>query len=330
VAGLIARLFGGKPRPPDPNPLPGLGGYQMPPGPAGQTGYPGSTTSTRTFGRNTSPRVAKIDANRLGGINQGLGSTPETRQHSYRGDLTGAATDSPRTTPVVTTPQTVARQELQHNSDREFYGGPMLRTGTGNNTAGANPLSPAHTAGGHSGRDTETPPVHREPVIGTNVPGAQNVRNTRAVRYQFPGGQPHTYRSAPNPVAPPQDVTVTNRFVYPGGGNTTWSVERLMPYTGRGDGARGADLNGNRYYSTGVDQYFQNAGAGDYGIARQRGGDYKRPVAFTEPAPWTKNFYDTTDSVGTVDTPGSGGQAPQAVYYSPSAGRASNTTGRTH
>jgi hypothetical protein len=102
---------------------------------------------------------------------------------------------------------------------------------------------------------------------------------------------------------------------------------REMPYGGRGDGARGAALSGQRYYATGQRDQFGNAGQGDYGIARERGG--KRPVSFTEPAPWSTNYYDTTDSVGTADTPGTNTQAPNQVYYSPSSGRAVNTTGRT-
>jgi len=42
MAGLIAALFGGKSAP-DTNPLPGIGGYDMPRGPYGEGGFPGST-----------------------------------------------------------------------------------------------------------------------------------------------------------------------------------------------------------------------------------------------------------------------------------------------
>jgi hypothetical protein len=328
VAGLIARLFGGRERPPDPNPLPGIGGYSLPAGPAGQSGYPGSTSATRMNGRGSSPRVAKLEKDQLGGINNAIGTTTEVRQHSYRGDIPNAATANPRTTPMVVEPQTAVRQELQHNNATEFYGGPALKTGAGNNTVGANPLSPAQRAGGHSQRDTEIPVVHRESVIGAGTPGAQNVRNQVAQRYRNPAGQMHTYRSAPNPAKPVDEVTVPNRAVFPvGGGNLTYSMLREMPYGGRGNGARGADLNGQRYYSTGQQDQFWNAGQGDYGIARQQG--RKRPVSFTEPAPWSSNFYDTTADVGSTDAPGTNAQAPDLVYYSPSSGRASNSTGRT-
>jgi len=330
MAGLIARLFGGRDRPPDPNPLPGIGGYHMPPGPAGQTGFPGSTSARRTFGRGVNPREAKLRVDELGGANNALGSTPEVRQVSYRGDVPGANIANPRGTSSVTLPQTAIRQSMQHNSPGEFAGGPRLRTGPDNNTAGANPLTPSRARGGHSVRDTETPANQRQPVIGVGTPGAQNVRNTIAQRYKNPAGGVHTYKASPNPGKPADSVTVPNRFVFPGGGNTTWAVQREMPYGGRGDGARGADLSGQRYYTTGQATEFWNAGQGDYGISRQRGRRNRRPVSFTEPAPWTANYYDTTASVGTSEQPGTAAQSPNMVYVSPSAGRASNSTGRSH
>jgi hypothetical protein len=232
---------------------------------------------------------------------------------------------------------------MQHNAEGEFYGGPMLRTGPGNNTAGGVPLTPAARAGGHSQRETTTPWIHAQYPIGGDAPGSENVRNQIAQRYKNPAGGMHTYRSAAradqapvlgngqaadgnvHPELATTSVTVPNRFVMPGG-QTGWSILRQMPYNGRGDGARGANLNGQRYYTTGQETQFWNAGQGDYGIRRQRGG--RRPVAFTEPAPWTSNFYDTTSEVGTSDAPGTGTQAPNAVYVSPTTGRAKNGTGR--
>jgi len=106
-------------------------------------------------------------------------------------------------------------------------------------------------------------------------------------------------------------------------------MQRQMPYGSgeRGDGARGAQLTGTRYYAEGPPVAL-NAGLGDYGVRRLRGG--KRPVGFTEPAPWTSQFYDTTASVGTPDSPGPGGQSPDDVYVSPDPGRAgANSTGRS-
>lgn len=344
MAGLIAALFGGRSRPEDTtNPYPGIGGYAMGPGPAGTAGYPGSTSATRTMkGRNA--RLAKVRSDTNTGWESGLGSETVTQQASYRAETHGSKVQNPRATPTVTTPLGQLRQNMRGQRG-EFYGGPMQRTGPGNNTAGGTPMTPAQTAGGHSQRDSTTPWTRAQQPLGGQAPGSQNVRNQIAQRYHNAPGQLHTYRSAPRADQTPvlisgqaasgnvkanlaaQDVMVPNRFVMPGA-QTGWSVLRRMPYTGRGDGARGAQLSGQRYYGTGQMDQFWNAGQGNYGIARVQGSGNKRPVAFTEPAPWTQNFYDTTGEVGTTDAPGTPTQGGQAVYVSPSAGRASNSTGR--
>lgn len=354
MAGLIARLLGGKAQQGPAEPMEGVGGYAMPAGPANQTGYPGSTSQTRTF-RGATPRDVKLDSATNTGTNNALSASADARSSAYRGDsgpngpgLGGTpASRSPRVTPRVMTPRTAIQDELQRNSPAEFYGGPALKTGPGNNTAGAHPLTGAKAAGGHSMLDTQTPWRNAQPNIGENVPGSSNVRNTIAERYKARPGQVHTYKSAYRadqtpPLAHGQnadgnvkaglgtsEVSVPSRFVFDDGGNQTWAVGREMPYGGRGDGARGADLNGQRYYATGQADQFWNAGQGNYGIARQQGSGNKSPVSFTEPAPWTAQFYTTTDSVGTTDNPNSSpGQQPNAVYVSPSTGRASNGTGR--
>jgi hypothetical protein len=349
MAGLIAALFGGKPSPAvDMEPAPGIGGYAMGAGPANQTGFPGSTSQTRTFPSNgrspNSPRTAKINADWDTDANSRSGTTPEVRQSSFRGDVPGAITRNPRATPVIVSQQTAIRQLMQNNSTAEFYGGPALHTQAGNNTAGGEPLQGAKDAGGHSAIDTTTPLSDATVILDGNTPGAQNVRNQIAERYKSPAGQLHTYRSAPradqaqpnpggqatdgnvHPDAVVQMVTVPNRAVFPELG---WSVLREMPYGGRGNGARGADLNGQRYYATGQQDEFLNAGQGEYGVARYEGSGNKRPVAFSQPAPWTANFYDTTQSVGTQSDPNQNpAQQPQAIYYSPGGLRASNSTGR--
>jgi hypothetical protein len=349
MAGLIARLFGGQDTPAAgaAEPAQGIGGVTAGAGPANQSGFPGSTSQTRTFPHPpNSPRVAKIRADTDSGANNAMGATPEVRQSSYRGDVPGARTRSPRDTPAIVSQQTAIRQEMQHNSGAEFFGGPALTTGPGNNTAGGNPLTPAQLAGGHSQRDTTTPWRDAQPELGGHTPGAQNVRNEIAQRWKYPGGILHTYQSAPradqappnpggqatdgnvHPTAVSGPVTVPDRYF--DDSVIGWSVLREMPYGGRGNGARGADLNGQRYYATGQQDQFWNAGQGEYGIARQRGSGNKRPVAFTQPAPWSANFYDTTSSVGTDGDPNTQpAQQPQAVYTSPGGLRASNSTGRT-
>lgn len=351
MAGLIARLFGGKPSPAlEMEPAPGIGGYNLGAGPANQTGFPGSTKQTRTFPSNGrvpySPRSAKIRGDSDTDANSRSGTAPEVRQVSYRGDVSGANTRNPRNTSSVAPPQTAIRQEMQANSRAEFYGGPALKTGFANDTAGGQPLGTAQAAGGHSVIDTTTPYSRAQPVINAGgAPGSENVRNQIAQRYKNPAGQLHAYKSAPRPDTAPvnrggqntdgnvhpeavvQTVIVPNRAVLP---EITWSVTREMPYGGRGNGARGADLNGQRYYATGQADQFFNAGRGDYGMARALGGDNKRPVSFSQPAPWSASFYDTTESIGTNQDPNQQpAQQPQAIYYSPGGLRASNRTGRT-
>lgn len=339
MAGLIAALFGGKSRPPDPDPLPGQGGFDMPPGPYGGSGFPGSTSSTRTF-KGKNPRAVKIRADSNGGFEQALSGTPQVRQSSYRGDVQSPVEppQSPRDTPEVATPQPLLTQRMQDNSPAEFFGGQPLKTRPGYDLAGINPLSGAAQAGGHSVRDTETEPTHRWPVISTDVPGSENVRNQIAQRYKNRPGQQHTYRPSPRPdqqgstsstAMTGAPVTVQNRFVFAGGGVETYGMERQAPYPAHGSSraGRGATLTGERYYQAGPPS-FENAGDGMYGVGRLRGPNH-RPTMFQEPAPWSTNYYDTTAEVGTTDNPGTPGQTPDMVYMSPSPGRASNSTGRT-
>jgi hypothetical protein len=290
--------------------------------------------------------VAKINADTDTGANNAMGTTPETRQSSFRGDQRGATLRSPRATPTVTLPQTAIRQLMQNNSAAEFFGGPALKTGPGNNTAGGETLSPSQAIGGHSAIDTTTPLSQAQPMIGGNVPGSQNVRNDYAQRYKAAPGEMRTYKSAPradqaqsnpggqatdgnvNGIGITQEVTVPDRRF--DDGVIGWSVVREMPYGGRGNGARGADLNGQRYYAAGQSGQFWNGGQGDFGIQRLRGSGNKRPVGFTQPAPWSANFYDTTASVGTETQPNATPeQQPQAIYQSPGGLRASNGTGRS-
>lgn len=350
MAGLIARLLGGTASPTrSEEPVQGIGGYTGARGPANQEGYPGCSAQTRVnLGK--SPRAVKVLADTDTGFEQGLSAQPQVRQQSYRGDEPGARIRNPRETPRTATFQPVLTETLQGTPATQ-EGGPMMRTGPGNNIIGGqNPLSPAQAAGGHSQRDTTTPwPDAGRVTISGGVPGAQNVRNSIAVDYTFPAGIMHTYLSAPRadqaPVNPGgqatdgnvhpdrvvQPVTVPDRGVFPGdGGNWSWSVLREMPYGGRGNGARGANLNGQRRYATGQETQFWNAGQGEFGVQRLRGSGVKLPVSFTQPAPWSSQVYITTADVGTADNPNpQPGQQPQSVVIAPTGTLASNSTGRT-
>jgi hypothetical protein len=283
-------------------PNPGIGGYTAGAGPANQSGFPGSTSQVRTM-RGQGPRSAGIRAD----------------------------------TDTGTQTITVTRQQMQSTPATQV-GGPMLKTGPGNNTAGGETLSPAARAGGHSAIETTTPLSKAGFAYVQDAPGSSNVRNTIAERYKAVPGQSHTYKSAARPdQAPPnvggqntdgnvhperatQDVTVQNRFTYP---NQGWAVERQMPYDGRAS-ARGNAFafDGTRYFATGQQDQFFNAGAGDYGNARQEA--TPSAVSFTQPAPWSAQAYTTTASVQSA----SPGQQPQQVITSGPGGRSSNSTQR--
>jgi hypothetical protein len=335
VAGLIAALFGGKPQPIPSDSKPGGGGYTPGPGPTGAQGFPGSTSLTRTM-PGLNPRKAKVRADSNTGFEQALSTVNQVRQQSAkRGQVKSNA--NPRLTPRVATPQPLLTAIMQATPATNL-GGPVDTTTRGARTAGGHPLSEAASEGGHSERETTTPWIHAQPIIAKNVPGSNNVRNQIAQHYKAVPGQLHTYKSKYRGDLPPvnpsgqasdgnvhpergtTDVTVPSRFVMWDGGSQTWSVQREMPYGGRGDGARGAQLNGQRYFGQGQTDQFWNAGQGDYGIARRLGG--KRPVAFTQPAPWTGQFYDTTPAVENATT----NQAPDLVYVSPQARRRNTAT----
>jgi hypothetical protein len=341
MANLIDFLFGGRQRPPDPDPLPGVGGYAMPPGPYGATGLPGSTIAA------PHPLPQTLETARLP---RRIGGPPvrgtQTTRASYRGDQPppGQPGSAPYDQPQVTTPRSGIVDEMQTNSPREFYGGLALKSGPGNHIQGQ-PGRASAAEGGHDTTDTTTPYSRAQSQISQGVPGAQNVRNTTAQRYKNAPGGMHTYLSAsrPDQANPNEDmpgwasegggnywrtaggITVPNRFVYGGGGHQTWAVMRRMPYTSAGDGGRGAHLNGQRYYGVGGYDNFANAGQGAYGTSRL---SHRMPVSFTEPAPWQSNVYVTTPEVGTTEQPGPQSQAPYAVVVSPGSSRAPNTSRR--
>lgn len=345
MAGLIATLkkrFA--PATPFDPALKGIGGAQQGPGPYGQAGYPGSTSVTRHF-KGASPRDVLIRADTNVGFDQGF----EGDQVTQPGRHYGEGWENPRDTPPVTTPRPRTVGSLRRNASEWFGGMPLRSDGVSpaNHVVGLNPLSGSAAHGGHSTYDTETPRTSRQPDISGGVPGSNNVRNQIAQRYKNTPAGYHTYQSAPRPDQNPKvagesgagggawssttPVTVPNRYKWggPGGGAQTWSVLRQMPYgAGRGNGARGAQLNGTRYYEEGP-SIQANAGLGSYGVARLRGSGTRRPVSFTEPAPWTSQFYDTTASVGSPDAPGSSSQVVPQVYVSPDPGRGGlNSTGR--
>jgi hypothetical protein len=340
VTNIFARIFLGKPPELEPvEPHPGIGGYTRGAGPANQTGYPGSTTQTRT-NRGVRPRDVGIRADTDTGANSASGTTLETRQVSYRGDIPGARTRNPRTTQRIVQPQTVIRQAMQHDSGGTFFGGPMLHTGPGNNTAGGHPLG-RDGVPANSMLDTATPYSKTPFAYPTDTPGGQNCRNTVALKYKTSLSGGNLIKSAPRadqaPVNPggqatdgnvhpdrvTTDVASPGRFVFP---NQGWNFTRQIPYgtaaAGIRHGTRGASLDGTRYYATqtSAGDTLMNAGQGRIGERRLLGGGSPRPVSFTQPAPWTANFRD--------QAPAGTGHQPDLIYTSPQVRRSGNRTQR--
>lgn len=111
-----------------------------------------------------------------------------------------------------------------------------------------------------------------------------------------------------------------DRFVY--GGYRSYAFERPIPLTRNHlrQKAGAGGLDGTRFY-------MENQGQGSLGaIGKSRGQRNHRPTVFTEPAPWSANYYDTTASTGTPDQPGTA-QPYTDVYVSPNV--SPNTNGGT-
>jgi len=279
---------------PNPDPEPGEGGYTSPRGPMGQTGYPGSTGQVRT----DPPEVGGKLHDDYGGRSTGYGVEPNAQN---RADLEpGSFEPSPVPSPVTRrgvnrawVPFELQQLDLQKDPAEEF-GGP-------NKHIGVSELGPGDAPG--KARATErqqTLGFEGTPGLGRGVPGDANQRNTRfyAGKLATPDGE--------------------NRYVFGGvnGGQDSYTFDARMPYTSRGNGARGADLDAERFYQPVVDGYFGDEG-GQYGYMRQAPDGQHRPTQFYEPGPWTANFYDTTADAGSPDEPGSNAQAYEAVTFSP-------------
>jgi hypothetical protein len=280
---------------PNPDPEPGEGGYTAPRGPMGQAGYPGSTSQVRTDPPETEEQLHDF----YGGRNTGYGIEADARRGAalVPGSYAPAPNPPPRArrgTGRAWIPFEPQRAELQ-SDPAEWFGGQKLRVQRGvADNIGINP---------DRVRDTETPGHANRPVISRGTPyGGEEAEGRNRLFYAgklaVPDGE--------------------NRYVFggPNGGAETYSFDARMPYSGRGNGARGADLNADRYYSPVQPDYFGDQG-GQYGYQRESPDGMHRPTEFYEPGPWTENFYDTTAGAGSPGEAGTSGQAISAVYYSP-------------
>ena len=85
-SGILKRLFGPRVTPVPGDPVPGIGGYDYPPGPAGQTGYPGSTSARRT---NSQLARKNMGGSYPRGGGTGTPNNPVGAQQAHRQDQPG-------------------------------------------------------------------------------------------------------------------------------------------------------------------------------------------------------------------------------------------------
>lgn len=283
---------------PNPDPEPGEGGYTGARGPMGEGGYPGSTGQRRSNPAEAGGKLRDAHGGRLAGY----GTEPDARRRSaiVEGSYSPASDPAPRTrrgTGREWPPTEEQGFELQAEAT-EWFGGPNRRIGTSERGPGDTPGKASAT------QRQRTLGFEGTRGLAAGIPGNANQRNTK-----FYAGR----KAAPDG---------GNRYVFGGtnGGQTSYTFTRRMPYTSRGDGARGACLTADRYYAANEgSDYFADQG-GQYGYMRGAPDGRHRPTEYYEPGPWTANFYDTTASAGSPGEAGSGGQAYQAVTYSPRVG----------
>jgi hypothetical protein len=285
----------------DPDPNPGIGGYDDPRGPAGQSGFPGSTSWTR---ENPQAAADKLQNAPLRPVRSPPWGSRVTR------------------TPMMTITQQQAYviPAPAENGSLPFQG-PDAK------------INPDRV------RDTEYRPriITSQGIPG----GERQRNTSYYGGLQAVPGEPHTYLSASKGDGfPVTEVTVPSRYVFNGVNGGTDAMDdileaRRMPYTGHGAGSglgglpgylnhargsvRGAVLDGNRFFQEPAGFTEGNQG-GAYG-QRARGSRRHRPVLFAEPAPMNSQFYDTTVNTGTADTPGTNTQVAEQITISPSGRR---------
>jgi hypothetical protein len=201
-----------------------------------------------------------------------------------------------------------AQQAHRQDVAGEFHGGLPIR-----DSSSATYVGPQY-------QESE---VRSKPRLSQGVPGP-NVRNTWFQQGNVPGAPASSGPMGTSVPAGP------NRFVWGGvngGVEINEALERKIPYAPKGRGnpvpaagknVRAATLDGIRFTMPPPVMVPQRDG---YGTARRNQGN--RPTVFTEPAPWSAQFYDTTSATGGPDSPGTAAPVP-SVYVSPSVPRSNN------
>lgn len=261
MAGLIAALFGGKNRP-DTDPQPGVGGYDLPRGPVGEGGFPGSTPAAPDTHEQT------IDGRRERQL------TPSANQDQWKRLPTRTRSGLPRN------PR--ARNKAQAD-DTYKPSTPVV---------GANAPGSQNVRNTYAQKYKAVPGEIREYLSSPNPGKNGGLSSGNSDNETVIGGDPTPVTVQSRWVSTEgaqEGFTADRRIPY-------HIHARPAGYRGAGSN-RGADLSGQRYSMAGKEQYI-GLPDGQYGIARKRG-PLHRPVRFERPGPWTAHFRDEAPDSGT-------------------------------
>jgi hypothetical protein len=287
--GLLSALH--RPAAADPDPHPGIGGYRTPRGPAGQTGYPGSTAATRQNPQAAADELADAPVFRRRGGGRAVVRRRAATITAQQADVIPApARDG-------SLPYQGAAAKTNPDRVRDTEKRPRIITSQG-------------TPGGERQRNTVYYGGRQA------IPGQEHT-----YRSAPKGGRGTTEVS----------VTSRYVYNGVNGGTDALDdmmTARRMPYTGHGPGSgqpgpargslRGAVLDGDRFY-TAPDGMTEGDQGGAFGKARRS--QRHRPTIFSEPAPMNGEFYDTTSDAGGPRVAGRNRQVVSQVHVSPRAAR---------
>lgn len=279
--------------------LPGIGGYDMPRGPYGEGGFPGSTPAAPPTHTQEAPEGARgtlqLSASEA---QQEWRTLPRRRrsgmpQQPYargRPDLDQAQfnLEGRWSPPINRRPPGDQRQR-----NTVYYGGQLAAPGQ----------MRAYLSAPNPGKNGGRPARDRSAGFDNDA-GA------------VVGGVPTTvYVDSRYVAVPDQDGYAVQRPIP--------LKVHAVPHWYRGDvHLRGAILDGERYTGAVEDQQMDHGeGTGAYGIARARG-PLHRPVRFERPPRWTAHYYDVA--------PEQGATAPDMIYQSPGPPPGRRTSGRAN
>jgi hypothetical protein len=264
-------------RKPNPDPEPGIGGYDYPRGPSGETGYDGSTSATR--------------------------EDPEAAEYELHDNYSGR---KPRRKF-----QTIAYQQSRFNQDNwEIPGNPdeVRNTEVRNHQPVSGGVPGAQNQRNtiyRGGKQAIPGAIHDYHAAPNASEGKQrgfaitgSVEQVSRYKYDGPDGGLDLY----------QDTLSKRQMPYSGQQGYRGNLRHA-----RG-GIRGAVNDGQRFGQDPLAGFFRQGGA--YGV-NIRGQQRHRPTIYAEPAPWTSRFYDTTSEAGTPNRRGAQSQIADKVLVSP-------------